>query len=87
MEIGRDYIALLHEAAGKHILARAALMHGQEKFLAEELLDLLRHAVIARAAGVGVIGKIIRAGLPVAHGVAAGVGEHIDENVLGLKII
>ena len=84
MEVGRDEIAGLYERLGEHVLARPALMDGEEILLAQYLAHLIRHAVIARAARIGIIGKVEGARLRVAHGVEAGIGDHIDEHVLGL---
>ncbi len=53
---------------------------------AEQLLQLFLHAEIALAAGVGVIRPEHGGFHVIAHGVDAGVGEHIQEDVAVVEL-
>ena len=73
MVVHDNAAAGLHEPGSQDILAGPALVGGEAVLDAEELLELLLHAEIAFAAGVGVVGPEHGGLHIVAHGVDAGV--------------
>lgn len=76
-----DAVARLDEAGGQDVLAGAALVRREAVGRPENLLQLVAHDEEGLAPGVGVV-RVHRGGhLHVAHGVDAGVGEHIHEDV------
>ena len=85
VEVHRHHVAGLHEGDGEDVLAGAALVGGEEEVRAEELVHLGLQPVEGRAAGVAVVADEHRGGLAVAHAVDAGVGQHVEEDVLVLE--
>jgi len=60
-------------------------MRRQEEVEAEDLAQLLVETRVGGAAGVAVVGDQHGRLLPVAHGVDAAVGEHVEEDVFVLE--
>ncbi len=81
-----DAVAGLDKAGGQDVLAGPALVGGEAVGDAEQLLELFLHAEIALAAGVGVVGPEHGGFHVVAHGVDAGVRQHIQENIAVMQL-
>ena len=81
-----DAVAGLDEPGGQDILAGAALVGGQAVLDAEQLLQLGLHLVEGLRSGVGVVGHQHGGLLPVGHGVDAGVRQHIQKDILVVKL-
>ncbi len=81
-----DAAARLDEALGEDVLAGAALMRGGDPFHAEDLFQLVAHAVERLGAGIGIVGAEHCGLHVVAHGVDAGVGEHIHEDIAVMQL-
>ena len=81
MVVHDNAVAGLDEAGGQDVLAGAALVGGQAVVDTEQLRQLLLHAEEGLAARIGVV-RPQHGGLHVvAHGVDAGVRQHIQENI------
>ena len=85
VEVHRHHVAGLHKGDGQDVLAGAALVGGEEEVGAKELVHLRLEPVEAGAAGVAVVAYQHGGGLAVAHAVYAGIGEHVEEDVLVLE--
>ena len=85
VEVHRNDVAGLNKCRGENVFRRASLVDGQEVIHAENFGNLRRHAVVGFGAGVGVVGTEHRGLLQVAHGVDAGVGEHVHEDIAILQ--
>ena len=85
VEVHRHHVAGLHKGHGDDVLAGAALVRREQELRAEYLVHLVLQPREGRAAGVAVVADEHRGGLAVAHRVHAGVGEHVEEDVLVLE--
>ena len=79
------HVAGLDEGHGDDVLAGAALVRREQELRAEYLVHLVLQPRERGAAGVAVVADEHRGGLAVAHRVHAGVGEHVEEDVLVLE--
>jgi hypothetical protein len=83
VHVAGDVGARADEAAGEDVLAAAALMDGDDVFVAVVGADGLFEDVEAAGAGVGFVATHQGRPLPVGHRVGAGVGEQVDVDVFG----
>jgi hypothetical protein len=80
-----DDVALFAHDVEEDALGGAALVGGDDVGVAEDVLDGLLEAVEALAAGVAFVAFHDRGPLVRGHGAGAGVGEQIDEHVVGVE--
>ena len=78
-----DDVALLAGHAEEDALGGAALVRGDDVLVAEDVLDGIFEAVEAAAAGVALVAFHDGGPLVGGHGAGAGVGEQIDEHIVG----
>ena len=70
----------------KHLLRGAALVHGLEERVAENVLAAVHQAVIALRAGVGLVAGHQGGPLRLAHRPGARIGHQIDIHVFGAQV-
>ena len=75
----------LYQVLGNDVLAGTALMGGQKVGNAENLFQLVAHAVKSFAAGISIVGAEHGGLHVIAHGVYARVGEHVHKNIAVVK--
>src|SRR5579862_332614 len=80
-----DDVALLAGAAEKDALGSASLMRGDDVPVAENLLDRSFEMIEALASGVAFVAFHHAGPLVGGHGSGAGVGEEVDEHIIGGK--
>ena len=78
-----DDVALLAGHAEEDALGGASLMRGDDVAVAEDVLDGILEAVEAAAAGVAFVAFHDGGPLVGGHGSGAGVGEQVDEDIVG----
>ena len=78
-----DDVAFLAGHAEEDALGGASLMRGDDVAVAEDFLDGILEAVEAAAAGVAFVAFHDGGPLVGGHGSGAGVGEQIDEDIVG----
>ena len=76
-------IALLAGDAEEDALGGTSLMRGDDVAVAEDILNRIPEAVEAAAAGVAFVALHDRGPLVRGHGSGAGVGEEVDEDIVG----
>ena len=80
-----DDVAFLAGDAEQDALGGAALVRGDDVLVAEDVLDGVAETIEAAAAGVALVAFHDRRPLMRGHGAGAGVGEQIDEHIVGWK--
>ena len=80
--VGNDH-ALAAGDSEENALGGAALVRGDHVLVAEDVLDGVAEADEAAAAGVALVAFHDRGPLVRGHGAGAGVGEQVDEDVVG----
>ena len=86
MVVHGNHVPGLHEGAGDDVFTSAALVGGKQVFLAEDVPYGLLQAVKALGTGIGVVRTEHGGDLVVAHGVDAGIRQHVQVNVVRAKL-
>ena len=86
MVVHGHHVPGLHEGAGDDVFTGAALVGGKQVFLAEDVLHGLLQTVKALGTGIGVIRPEHGGNLVVAHGVDAGIRQHVQINVIRAQL-
>src|SRR5271165_7451009 len=85
MRVVGDDIAFLAHHAEQNALGGATLMSGNDVFVAKDILHRIAKAIEAAAAGVALVAFHDCGPQTRGHGAGSGIGEEIDENVIGGK--
>jgi len=80
-----DDIALLAGHAEQNAFSGASLVRGNHMLIAEDVLDRIAKTIEAAAARVALVTLHDRRPLPRGHGAGAGVGQQVDEHIVGGK--
>ena len=80
-----DHVALLAHHAEQDALGGAALVSGNHVPVAEDVLHRIAEPVEASAAGVTLVALHDRRPLVRGHGPGAGVGQQVDQHIVGRK--
>ena len=85
VEVHRNHVARLDKCGGEDVFRRASLVDGQKVFHAENFGNFCRHTVVGFGSGVSVVCPEHGGLLQVAHGVHAGIGQHVHEDIAVLQ--
>ena len=85
MGVVGDDVALLAHHPEEDALGGAALVGGDDVLVAGDVLHRVAEAVEAAAAGVAFVALHDRRPLVRGHGAGAGVGEQVDQHVVGAQ--
>ena len=85
MVVHDNAVTGFYEMLGKDVFTSTALMCGKQIFDAEEFFELIAHTVECFASCVSIVGTEHSGLHIVAHGIDAGVGQHIHEDIAVMK--
>ena len=85
MRVVGDNVAFLAHHAEQNALGGAALVGGNDMLVAKDILNRIAKPIEAAAAGVALVALHHCGPLMSGHGAGSGVGEEIDQNIVGGK--
>ena len=86
MVVHRNHVSGFHKGAGNNVFTGSALVGGKQVFLAEDIPYGLLQAVKALGTGIGVVRTEHGGDLVVAHGVDAGIRQHVQIDVVRAEL-
>ncbi|OPZ72681.1 MAG: hypothetical protein BWY82_01333 [Verrucomicrobia bacterium ADurb.Bin474] len=80
-----DHIALFHKGLGNNVFSGATLVNRKHEAHAKDILDRFLHAGEAGGSRIRIVGHHHGTQLLIAHRIGSAVGQHIEEDILGLE--